>query len=113
MSKAKEFIKFLKEDKDNPVDNEELQLYMDNTREIYYTYYIPTVKGLLKFLDAGTYNINQAARVFMRMIDFGIKSYKREFSDAYFKVDKQALAVEYATDTLNKYKTSELDYLRK
>jgi len=65
----------------------ELELYIDNDRNLYFQQFIPIVKNLMLKRRKGVYDRELAVKLFMYLMDAGAKKYVREFGTAGQKID--------------------------
>jgi hypothetical protein len=65
----------------------ELELYIDNDRNLYFQQFIPIVKNLMLKRRKGVYNRELAVKLFMYLMDAGAKKYVAEFGTRGQKID--------------------------
>lgn len=93
---------------------EELQLYIDNDKNLYRQRYIPILKNLSKKMKKGNYDSKLAAKGFMHLVNDGAKKYAKEFDEdvkMFPKKEREKLAAEYAKDFEVQFKNKEFTFM--
>lgn len=76
----------------------ELELYADNTREIYERYAMPTIENLRKKYNRGHYDHDKAVKAWKYVAEAAAKMYHKEFCspgfwyDTFNKATRRAVA---------------------
>jgi len=96
----------------------ELQVYIDNDKDLYRQRYIPILKNLSKKMKKGNYDSKLAAKGFMHLINDGVKKYNKEYGSTDDKVnkifpkkDREKLAADYARQFETMFKNKEFDFM--
>lgn len=66
----------------------ELQLYITNDRDLYFTHVTPVLNNLAKHLKRGAFNRDLAERSFLRIATAGAKYYAREHGSMTDRFDR-------------------------
>lgn len=97
---------------------EELQIYIDNSRQLYNSRYIPILKNLSRKMKKGQYRRDLAAKGFSYLVVDGAKGYAKDHLDRgtkwnnfFSKKDRDDLAMYYAEQFEIQYKNKEFDFM--
>jgi hypothetical protein len=71
----------------DPTAVRELQLYIENDRDLYHQQFIPIVKNLMLKRRKGVYDREKAVKLFMYLMESGAKKYVAEFGTRGQKID--------------------------
>jgi hypothetical protein len=83
-------------------EERELELYIDNDVALYNQRKFPIEKNLIKKVASGTFDINQAPKIYKYLIDDGIKKYTKDFGGiSLSKSEKENLAKDYVNKFLD------------
>lgn len=88
----------------------ELELYIDNNGDLYRSRTRPILQNLTRKYKKGNYDVEKAAKLFMYLVEDGMKRYYREFggSGGWNRMlsvrDRKKLAREYAEYWLEEFK---------
>jgi hypothetical protein len=83
-------------------EERELELYIDNDVTLYNQRKFPIEKNLIKKVASGTFDINQAPKIYMFLINDGIKKYTKDFGGiSLSKSEKENLAKDYVNKFLD------------
>jgi hypothetical protein len=84
------------------IEERELELYIDNDVTLYNQKKLPIEKNLIKKVASGTFDINQAPKIYMFLINDGIKKYTKDFGGiSLSKSEKENLAKDYVNKFLD------------
>jgi len=94
------------------IDGEELQMYIDNERDIYERLWIPIATALTKNANAGNYDRDAATTAFKRLIDAGARKYIREFPGTIIPASAKIDAAKIMSDIFEaEYNLGNYSYL--
>jgi hypothetical protein len=99
--KAPSSFKDLKTGAANKHNVRELQLYMENSSQLYRQQGEPILKNLTKKAEKGTYDEMGAAKLYKHFADTGAKAYDKEFSGSsgtFSVADRNAVAKNFASE---------------
>jgi hypothetical protein len=95
----------------------EIQIFLDNDRELYLKMKLPILKALQKKYSKGIYNIDSAAKIWQKYIEAGMVKYNKTFGNKYSKwfdllsvSDRKLLALEYAKETLMEFNEGNFEF---
>ena len=96
------------------IGGEELQMYIDNDRDLYERLWIPIATALTKKANAGNYDHDAAMMAFKRLIDAGARKYIREFPGTIIPASAKIDAAEIMRDIFEaEYNLGNYSYLTK
>jgi hypothetical protein len=97
MFKGEDFYDRLASD---PTAMSEIEMYIDNTSAIYNRSFLPMVQNLKRKIKAGKYNHALAPKLWLYLVEAGMKGYAKEFGDTWNTLlstkDRKVLAQKYA-----------------
>jgi hypothetical protein len=77
----------------------ELKLYIENDADLYRQRLVPIVKNIQKKMKSGKYDHKKAPKMWMYLVNDGVKKYVKEFPGVKFsKQEKEAVAQEFADE---------------
>lgn len=65
-------------------DAEDLELYVENTSNLYESYTLPNLKYIKKKIDSGTYDASLAPKLWMNLVNAGARQYAQELGPVSF-----------------------------
>lgn len=87
---------------DESIEERELHLYIDNDGDLYRQRFTPIIKNLMTKIARGEFDINLAPKIFIYLIEDGIKKYSKEHGTITLtKTEKDNLSKIYVNDFLD------------
>ena len=96
------------------IESRELKISIDNDGQLYNQRYMPILKNLTKKMKKGNYDKKLAAKLFMYLVNDGVKKYVKDFGGSpsmFSKSDRIAVAKEFVEEFEEIYKNKEYKFM--
>lgn len=97
----------------DPTAMSEIEMYIDNNQSIYRQSFLPMIQNLKRKIKSGKYNHALAPKLWLYLVEAGMKGYAKEFGDVWNTLlstkDRKVLAQKYADSVYDDIVRGEYD----